>query len=102
MKLRYGLPKGQRYNYGFIGMRCVSSNLWFNEKTRTWGPLDSKDPSSNVQYVSSMKAFRRQLKKIPKGHQFRLISRWVGPDVFGVSSKCRLDDKSTNTPCLWG
>lgn len=58
------------------------SNQWLNDMT-----LLTKKGFSSHQDCKSVKAFRRKLKKAPKGIKFILVSRWKGYDVIGYGNK---------------
>jgi len=42
---------------------------------------------SSHQSCKSVKAFRRKLKKAPKGVKFILVSKWEGYNVEGIGSE---------------
>lgn len=58
------------------------SNQWLNDMT-----LLGKKGFSSHQWCRSVKAFRRKLKKAPKGVKFILVSKWKRHDIIGYGSK---------------
>jgi len=83
MKLKYEARKRTRINYRFMGFTTFEQGWWHNHDENRW----EKNPS-NCNYGShepcrSVRAFRRKLKKAPKGVKFILVSRWKGYDVTG-------------------
>lgn len=90
MKLKYEAQKGFRVNYKFMGFTTHESGWWFNYNTEIWekNPEAGEKGYSSHQSCKSMKAFRRKLKKAPKGVEFWLVSRWQGCDIKGVGSSC--------------
>lgn len=88
MKLKYNAQKRTRINYSFIGFTTFENGWWFNHNTNSWeqNPKVGEKGYSSHQNCRSVKAFRRKLKKAPKGVKFILVSRWVGYDVEGTGS----------------
>lgn len=89
MKLKYQANKTIRMNYGFMGF--TTDNWWFDYATNKWiKHEDLEIPTikgfSSHQDCKSVRAFRRKLKKAPKGVKFILCSRWVGHDIIGYGS----------------
>lgn len=94
-KLKYQIHKGGRIKYRFLGVCCETSGMWFVDfPIFKWMNPDQLDPKNHPGYSThfgpcrSVRAFRRRLKQwkqyIPKGTKFRLISRYVGADVFAT------------------
>ncbi len=85
MKLRYKAKKRTRINYMFCGFTTFENGWWFNDNSNKWeiNPKAGKKGFSSHQDCRTVKAFRRKLKKAPKGVQFSLVSNWVGHDVTG-------------------
>jgi len=71
-----------------MGFTALETGWWFNYNTNSWeqNPKPGDKGYSSHQDCRSVKAFRRKLKKAPKGVKFILISRWVGYDVEGTGS----------------
>ena len=88
MKIKYNAQKGTRINYRFMGFTTFENGWWFNHNTNRWeqNPEAGEKGYSSHQNCRSVKAFRRKLKKAPKGVKFILVSRWVGHDVEGTGS----------------
>ena len=84
-KLRYEAEKHTRVNYCFVGMTTFSG-WWFNETLMQWEhtPKFGEYTYSTHQPCRTVKAFKRKLKKAPKGVEFTLVSRWIGYNVAGV------------------
>jgi len=83
MKLKYEAKKQSRINYRFMGFTTFEEGWVYNYDMNKW----EKNPS-NCNYginepCRSVRAFRRKLKKAPKGVEFLLMSRWEGHDVIG-------------------
>ena len=85
--MKYQANKRSRINYGFIGITTRESGWWYHESTKQWMnhnmpyyESDGKGFSSH-QDCNSVRAFRRKLKKCPKGVKFILVNKWVGYDV---------------------
>ena len=88
MKLKYNKQKGLRIKYKFMGFQTYS-DLWYNDTLSRWeNPEWGKYSYSNTEPCRSVKAFRRKLKKCPKGVEFVLGSRYVGYDVTGHGNVC--------------
>jgi hypothetical protein len=88
MKLKYNALNRTRINYRFMGFTTFETGWWFNYNTNSWeqNPKAGEKGYSSHQDCRSVKAFRRKLKKAPKGVKFILVSRWVGYDVEGTGS----------------
>ena len=88
MKLKYEEQKGFRINYKFMGFSTHEQGWWFSNNSNKWekNPEAGENGYSSHQDCKSMKAFRRKLKKAPKGVKFYLVSRWVGYGIDGVGS----------------
>lgn len=95
MKLKYKAKKHTRFNYGFMGLTTFTGNWWFHEDTKQWedhsapGYKSRSMGYSSHQDCNSMKAFRRKLKKCPKGIGFILVSRWTHNNIIGYGSNER-------------
>lgn len=92
MKLRHEAPKHARVNHSYLWYEPVGLTKWiFNIDLGKWeyDPDLSKRVHgySSAAPCRSAKAFRRKLKKCPRGVEFVLVSRWVGRDVYGKGSK---------------
>jgi hypothetical protein len=87
MKLKFDLPKGQRINHSFLGFTTFEGDWIFNEKLKRWenGELQKGCIYSSHQDCNSVRAFRRKLKKAPKGINFTLVGRWWNCDVNGIN-----------------
>jgi len=88
MKLKYKAQNKTRINSHFIGFTTSEIGWWFDYNTNRWeqSPEAGEKGYSNHQSCRSVKAFRRKLKKAPKGVKFILNSKWVGYDVEGTGS----------------
>ena len=84
MKLKYEAEKsGRLKRLGFMGVTSYDQSLWWCRELG-W----TKEPKtcwSNYAPCRSVKAFRRMLKKCPKGVEFTLVSRYMGYSVSGVN-----------------
>lgn len=85
-KLKYEAEKNARIKYGFLGMTTFKEGWWYNDDLKQWefGPKFGTYIYSTHQPCRTVKAFKRKLKKAPKGIGFILASRWVGFDVYGA------------------
>lgn len=88
MKITYMASKGHRIkNYGFCWIEYDNSLYWFREDTKQW-ELNEDIPigvaSSTGDLCRSLKAAIRKIKKynVPKGTRFRLVSKWIGYDIY--------------------
>lgn len=91
MKLKYEAPKGQRFKKTcfWFGVRRKngSSILWYDKTINQWTDQHITGHSyATHQKCNSIKAFRRMLKKLPKGVVFELDTGKVGCNVIGVGS----------------
>jgi hypothetical protein len=89
MKLKFDKPKRARIKHRFLGFTTFEVGWWFSHDLNRWEPnpgLGENGYSSN-QTCRSVRAFRRKLKKAPKGIDFILVSMWQGFDVFGVGNR---------------
>lgn len=86
--IKYKAKKGTRINYKFIGVTTFESGWWFDYNTNQWehNPKSGLKGYSSHQNCKTVKAFKRKLKKAPKGVEFILVSRWVGHDVYGKNN----------------
>jgi hypothetical protein len=84
MKLRFEAKKKSRIKNSLYGISHCG-DLWYNSKTN-WvqNPDFSKGGYGTCQPCKSVRAFRRKLKKAPKGERFILRSKWKRHDVYGV------------------
>lgn len=89
MKLKFEAGKGSRINYRFMGFTTFEDNWWFSHNSNMWEqcPTAGENGFSSHQSCRSLKAFRRKLKKAPKGVEFVLVSRYVGHNVSGFGCK---------------
>lgn len=85
--MKYEAKKPNRIKYMFMGFTTFERDWWYNEKLKQWenGTSKSDNRYSSHQDCRSVRAFRRKLKKCPKGIEFVLCSRWKGHDVTAVS-----------------
>lgn len=87
MKLRYEAPRGRRINYRFRGFTSLERGWWYDEVNKVWTNNynfnDKRGKFSSHQSCKSIPAFRRKLKRAPKGVEFILRSYGIGYDVFG-------------------
>lgn len=85
MKLKYEAQKRTRINYGFMGFTTFEQGWWHNHYLNKWEflPQHGKFNYGSHEPCRSAMAFRRKLKKAPKGVEFILVSRWVGHNVTG-------------------
>ena len=99
MQLRYEASKGRRINYRFHGFTTLESGWWYDAVNKVWtnnynfndkeGKFSSLRRTNALHEFSShqscktLRAFRRKLKKAPKGVEFILRSHWIGYDVYG-------------------
>ena len=88
MKIKYQAPKGHRIkSYGFCWLQPENSLYWFREDIKQWR-LNEDMPvgvaCSSGDLCKSLKAAIRKIKKydLPKGTEFRLVSKWVGYDIY--------------------
>ena len=88
MKIKYMASKGHRIkNHDFCWIEHKNSLYWFREDTKQW-ELNEDIPigvaSSTGDLCRSLKAAIRKIKKynVPKGTKFRLVSRWIGYDIY--------------------
>lgn len=85
MKLRYEQNKGNRLNSQMDGFEAINCEWAWNYDLRKW---TQEIESGKYRYSShapckSVKAFRRMLKKAPKGIKFKLWNKYVGCCVYG-------------------
>jgi hypothetical protein len=83
MKLKYEAIKGQRINYMFCGITTFENGWWYNIDLKKWelNPKHGLYNRSSHQPCRSLKAFKRKLKKLPKGVEFILASRFKNHNV---------------------
>ena len=88
MKIKYEAKVNTRINYRFMGITTFEDGWWFDHNIRRWSknPKAGKEGYGSHQPCRTMKAFRRKLKKAPKGVEFILVSRWVGHNITGVGT----------------
>ena len=90
MKLKYEIEKMYRIKSSyFIGITTFDQpNVWYNLDMKEW----QKNPDMGKYYFSShqpchsVRAFRRKLKRCPKGMTFILVSRIKGRNTTGKGS----------------
>jgi hypothetical protein len=93
MKVKYAAPKKTRIKDRFISIETVLlyPDYWWDMKEKKWilmSDIESGHAISNMMSpCRSVKAFKRRLHQwssyLPKGIKFRLISRYIGYDVYG-------------------
>jgi len=87
MQLRYEASKGRRINYRFHGFTTLEPGWWYDAVNKVWTNNynfnDKEGKFSSHQSCKTLRAFRRKLKKAPKGVEFILRSHWIGYDVYG-------------------
>ena len=90
MKLKFKANKTTRINHMFVGMTTFEENWGYNYDLKKWENKSSLEFGKYHRYshqgCRTMKAFRRKLKKAPKGVEFVLCSRYKGNDIIGVGS----------------
>ncbi len=70
----------------FLWMESVDNKWRWNTDKKQWINSNSSDKDTTVFLdCKTLKAFKRRLRKAPKGVQFRLVSRFIGFDVLGVN-----------------
>ena len=90
--MKYQAKKKNRIKYRFIGITTIDKDpWWFNEKLNQWENQKNTNKNIDCDYNShqdckSVKAFKRKLKKCPKGVEFILVNKWVGYDVYGKNT----------------
>lgn len=86
MKLKYEAQKRTRIKYRFIGFTTFEQGWWHNHDLNKWefNPHHGKYNYGSHEPCRSVMAFRRKLKKAPKGVEFILVSRWIGNNVTGL------------------
>ena len=86
IKIKYNKPKGQRIKSRFIGITTDSSDYWYNYDVKKWEHVDNSTIGGKTSHApcNSVKSFVRKLKKLPKGIEFILVSKYVGYDVKGI------------------
>ena len=82
--MRYEAQKRSRIKHTFMGITTYESIWWWDDDNKEWNNKteEMKHFSSHCE-CNSVRAFRRRLKKCPKGIEFILVSRWKGYDVYG-------------------
>jgi len=65
MKVKYKQLKGSRFTKNF-------RSIW------------KEEDYSHVKDCNSVRAFRRELKKLPKGVKYILLNLWQNYDAYGV------------------
>lgn len=83
MKLKYEARKKTRINYMFMGFTTFEQGWRYDDDENRWEQNPDNCSYGNYESCRSMRAFRRKLKKAPKGVEFILVSRWKGYDVTG-------------------
>jgi len=82
--MKYQAQKGNRIKHTFFDMTTYVP-IWWDGKEWTADPNRTKPYSSHCP-CDSVRAFRRRLKKAPRGVEFILVSRWKGHDVMGYNT----------------
>ena len=86
MRLKFDKPKGQRIKRGFYSVEIEEVDWWWEEDSRTWKRIaDAIPPFVSNSPCKTVKAFRRHVRKHKKymGQvTFRLVSAYVGYDVY--------------------
>ncbi len=87
MKLKYEANISQRIKRYFMGYTTFNEGWWYNLSLKKW----ENDKSPLYSYCthapcSSVKAFRRKLKKAPLGVEFVLTNRYLNHKVTGKGS----------------
>ena len=91
--MKYQAPKNRRTKYKFIGITTFEELWVWHEYYKKWINHDDNDyvwdgtGYTSHQPCSPIRAFRRKLKKCPKGVEFVLVSRWFNNDVIGFNTK---------------
>jgi len=90
MKLKHLQTKGHRLNNQYLCFSAINNDdtsYWYFDELRKWiDVLNSEDPGGEMstdQDCHSIRAFRRKLKKCPKGIKFFLDSKFVKCYVIG-------------------
>lgn len=88
MELKYSKPKRQRIKNNFLWITDIDRNYYFDLSKNKWVKIfeTKENKITSNRNCRSVRAFRRRLKKMPKGVKFTLVSKWVGFDVEGVGS----------------
>lgn len=88
MKIKYQAPKGHRIkNHDFCWLETENSLYWFREDIKQWR-LNEDIPDgvacSTGDLCRSLKSAIQKIKNydLPKGTEFRLVSKWVGYDIY--------------------
>lgn len=78
--------KRSRVNYGFYAFTTHETGWWYSHGTKSWvfNPDSGNAPYGTHQPCRTVKAFRRHLKKAPKGVRFVLLNRFPKHNVCGV------------------
>jgi len=89
MKVKFQARNRTRFKKRFMGITTFEIGMWFNYNTNRWekNPKAGEKGFSSHQDCKSVKAFKRKLKKAPKGVEFILTNRYVGYDVYGIGCK---------------
>lgn len=85
MKLRYEQSKGNRLNSQMYGFESVNCDLMWNCELMVFTQeieIGKYSYSSHAP-CKSVRAFRRMLKKAPKGVEFKLWNKYAGCCVYG-------------------
>ena len=88
MKIKYQAEKLKRINHGFMGFKCLERGWWHNHDLNRWeeNPKHGEYNYGTHKPCNSVKAFRRLLKKAPKGLKFMLINRYKYSHVYGFGT----------------
>lgn len=82
------LQPGKKVNKGFLGMIPLinyqkEENHWWSSKDKRWVKTETKD---TFLVCRSIKAFRRRLKRAPKGVNFLLLHEDPKYSVLGIGT----------------
>jgi hypothetical protein len=96
MKLKYQAKKGNRFKKRFIGINIAKVGFWWSEYYKKPIIPDIDISEAKKGYVSnvpcsSVRKFRRLLKKYPELNGSVLLSRWEGCDVYSSKRDKRED-----------
>ena len=85
--MRFNQHRGRRVNHRFVWVKC--RKLWWLDKEKKWVSYEetqSKECSTAMGPVGSVRAFRRRLKQwssyLPNGTEITLVSRYLKCNVF--------------------
>lgn len=82
----YEKPKRQRIHHQFCGIFTFEDGWWYYPELKKWSKdYDCKITHRSWQDCGTLKAFRRKLKRLPKGVEFILRSKYVGYDIIAIN-----------------